>query len=84
MFELDDLEKEWTWTRPFDYIVSRSNAGCFSDPQDFIRQAYEYGPFQPSGRSYPLSNRLPAGILSPVATSSSRTSSCHTHPTMGP
>lgn len=42
MFELDDLEKDWTWTRPFDLIMSRSNAGCFKNMEDFMKQAYEY------------------------------------------
>lgn len=41
MFELDDLEKEWTWTRPFDLIVSRSNSGCFQNMENFMKQAYK-------------------------------------------
>lgn len=41
MFELDDLEKEWTWTRPFDFIFSRILAGSLEDTEGFIRKAYE-------------------------------------------
>lgn len=40
-FELDDLEKDWTWTRPFDYIMSRTMTGCIKDFEDFIKQAYK-------------------------------------------
>lgn len=42
MFELDDLEKDWMWNHSFDLIMSRANAGCFKNIEDFMRQAYEY------------------------------------------
>lgn len=41
-FELDDIEKEWTWTRPFDLIFSRTITGCLQNTEDFIKQAYKY------------------------------------------
>lgn len=41
-FEIDDLEKEWTWSRPFDYIFSRMMVGSFADFSGFISQAYQY------------------------------------------
>lgn len=40
-FEIDDIEKEWTWSKPFDFIFSRTLAGSFSDTQAFIQNAYE-------------------------------------------
>lgn len=41
IFELDDLEKDWTWTKPFDLILSRAMAGSFSDYEAFTQKAYE-------------------------------------------
>ncbi|OAX81512.1 hypothetical protein ACJ72_04145 [Emergomyces africanus] len=40
-FEIDDLEKDWTWTRPFDYIFSRMMVGSFADFSRFADQAYQ-------------------------------------------
>lgn len=40
-FELDDLEKDWTWTTPFDLIMSRVMAGSFSDYESYIKKAYK-------------------------------------------
>ncbi|KAL0937983.1 uncharacterized protein CTRU02_207714 [Colletotrichum truncatum] len=39
-FELDDLEKDWTWSRPFDFIFGRVLAGSISNYRDFISKAY--------------------------------------------
>jgi SAM-dependent methyltransferase len=39
-FEIDDLEKEWTWTKPFDFIFSRVMAGSFEDYQSYFDKAY--------------------------------------------
>ncbi|EMT71448.1 hypothetical protein FOC4_g10009948, partial [Fusarium odoratissimum] len=38
-FEIDDLEKEWTWTTPFDFIFSRMMTGSFSDPETIAKKA---------------------------------------------
>ena len=40
---MDDLEKEWTWSKPFDYIFSRMMVGSFADWDAYIKQASEYG-----------------------------------------
>lgn len=41
-FEIDDLEKEWTWTKNFDFIHCRFMNAAFADWPAVIRQAYEY------------------------------------------
>ncbi|OAP64940.1 hypothetical protein AYL99_00912 [Fonsecaea erecta] len=40
-FEIDDVEQEWTWSFPFDYIFSRMMVGSFADWPSFISRAYE-------------------------------------------
>ncbi|KAK2001873.1 methyltransferase domain-containing protein [Colletotrichum falcatum] len=40
-FEVDDVEKEWTWSEPFDFIFSRSMNGSFTSWSDIIAKAYE-------------------------------------------
>ncbi|EXJ63633.1 uncharacterized protein A1O5_11394 [Cladophialophora psammophila CBS 110553] len=40
-FEIDDLEHEWTWSIPFDYIFSRMMVGSFADWPGFIGITYE-------------------------------------------
>ncbi|KAF4843324.1 Secondary metabolism regulator laeA [Colletotrichum siamense] len=40
IFEVDDLEKEWTWSEPFDFIFARSMMGSFADWPAVIEQAY--------------------------------------------
>lgn len=42
LFEIDDLEKEWTWEKPFDFIFRRVMASCFEDYQAYINKAYKY------------------------------------------
>ena len=42
-FEIDDVEKDWTWSKPFDFIFSRVMAGSFTDYQAYIDKAYAYG-----------------------------------------
>lgn len=39
-FEIDDVEKEWTWTKPFDFVFGRVMAGSFVDPQVVINSAF--------------------------------------------
>ncbi|KAE9571991.1 hypothetical protein CGMCC3_g11864 [Colletotrichum fructicola] len=40
-FEVDDLEKEWTWKEPFDFIFARNMIGCFANWREIIAQAYK-------------------------------------------
>ncbi|KAF6816804.1 methyltransferase domain-containing protein [Colletotrichum sojae] len=39
-FELDDVEKEWTWNRPFDFIFIRSLISSFKDWRGVIQKAF--------------------------------------------
>ncbi|KAL0933766.1 uncharacterized protein CTRU02_210565 [Colletotrichum truncatum] len=39
-FEIDDLEKDWTWTEPFDFINCRSMASCFANPAKVVEKCY--------------------------------------------
>ena len=43
-FETDDLEKEWLWTKPFDFIYGRMLASSLSDPEAFVKNAFKYIP----------------------------------------
>ncbi|KAH6661453.1 S-adenosyl-L-methionine-dependent methyltransferase [Plectosphaerella plurivora] len=40
LFEVDDLEKDWTWKEPFDFIFSRVMAGSFTDHQAHVNKAF--------------------------------------------
>ncbi|KAG5657659.1 hypothetical protein KAF25_007692 [Fusarium avenaceum] len=40
VFEIDDLEKEWTWSEPFDFIFARTMTGSFADTEKFVNNAY--------------------------------------------
>ncbi|KAF6826822.1 methyltransferase domain-containing protein [Colletotrichum musicola] len=40
-FEVDDIEKEWLWPEPFDFIFVRSMIGSFSDWKEFLAKAYD-------------------------------------------
>ncbi|KAG7409051.1 Secondary metabolism regulator laeA [Fusarium oxysporum f. sp. rapae] len=40
-FEIDDLEKEWTWTQKFDFIFARMMFGCFADFPQIITVAFD-------------------------------------------
>ncbi|CAI0643819.1 unnamed protein product [Colletotrichum noveboracense] len=42
-FEIDDLEKDWKWKRPFDFIFCRAMAGSFFDFPSIIRKAFDPG-----------------------------------------
>ncbi|KAJ0305487.1 hypothetical protein COL5a_007273 [Colletotrichum fioriniae] len=57
-FEVDDLEKEWTWTTPFDFIFARNMAGSFQDWAKVIAQAFRNlepgGYFEIHDNLYPL------------------------------
>ncbi|KAM6524482.1 hypothetical protein FALCPG4_010094 [Fusarium falciforme] len=41
IFEIDDLEKEWTWTKKFDFIFARMMLGCFQDFPQIIKVAFD-------------------------------------------
>ncbi|TDZ23852.1 Secondary metabolism regulator LAE1 [Colletotrichum orbiculare MAFF 240422] len=47
IFEIDDVEKDWTWTRPFDLILARNMGGSFADWPRLVEQAYEH--LEPGG-----------------------------------
>ncbi|GKT47493.1 putative methyltransferase tdiE [Colletotrichum spaethianum] len=40
-FEIDDLELDWEWNRPFDYIFNRSLAGSWSNFRSIIQKAFD-------------------------------------------
>ncbi|KAK3934714.1 S-adenosyl-L-methionine-dependent methyltransferase [Diplogelasinospora grovesii] len=40
-FEIDDLEKEWTWSVPFDFIFGRAMLGSFADFPEIVQKAYD-------------------------------------------
>ncbi|KAJ3544246.1 hypothetical protein NM208_g3155 [Fusarium decemcellulare] len=40
-FEIDDAEKEWTWSQKFDYIFVRLMVGSLADWDKFTRKCFE-------------------------------------------
>ncbi|KXH65002.1 methyltransferase domain-containing protein [Colletotrichum salicis] len=40
--EIDDVEEEWTWSRPFNYIHSRVMTGAIDDWDLYPRRCYEH------------------------------------------
>jgi hypothetical protein len=40
-FEVDDVEKPWTWTQQFDYIFVRMLVGSLASWEPFFKQAYK-------------------------------------------
>ncbi|KAF4121445.1 hypothetical protein GMORB2_1852, partial [Geosmithia morbida] len=40
-FEIDDLEKEWTWSHKFDFIFARMMLGCFENLPAMMKVAYD-------------------------------------------
>ncbi|TEA15067.1 Secondary metabolism regulator laeA [Colletotrichum sidae] len=57
-FEVDDLEKEWTWSKPFDFIFARNMIGSFRDWDQIAAQAFDSlepgGYFEIHDNLYPL------------------------------
>ncbi|GKT95320.1 methyltransferase domain-containing protein [Colletotrichum tofieldiae] len=47
IFEIDDLEMEWTWTEPFDFIFARNMNGSFANWEGVLEQAYNH--LEPGG-----------------------------------
>ena len=41
-FEIDDVEDEWTYRQPFDYIHSRYMTGSIKDWEGYIRKCFEH------------------------------------------
>ena len=41
-FEVDDVESEWTYHKPFDFIHARFLGGAIRDWPRLVRQCYEY------------------------------------------
>ncbi|KAM0282371.1 hypothetical protein ACHAQH_003050 [Verticillium albo-atrum] len=37
---VDDLEKDWTWSSPFDFIFARVLSGSFQNYEDFIKKSF--------------------------------------------
>lgn len=58
-FEIDDLEKEWTWSQPFDFIFSRMMTGSFSDNADIVQKAFDR--LEPGGYFEAQDMALPIG-----------------------
>ncbi|KAI8648859.1 hypothetical protein NCS56_01501900 [Fusarium sp. Ph1] len=42
IFEIDDFEEEWLYTKPFDFIHARELEGCISDDDMLFRRAFEH------------------------------------------
>ena len=40
-YKVDDLEKDWMWSKKFDFIMGRMINGCFSDPKDIVLKAFK-------------------------------------------
>ncbi|KAF6817437.1 TAM domain methyltransferase [Colletotrichum sojae] len=40
-FEIDDIEKPWTWSKKFDFIFSRTLAGSILDPANLVDSIYK-------------------------------------------
>ncbi|KAF9881603.1 MFS sugar transporter [Colletotrichum karsti] len=41
-FEIDDLEEEWTYSQPFDYIHSRTMNSSVSDWKAYFKKGYDH------------------------------------------
>lgn len=41
-FEICDLDKDWSWRSPFDFIYCRSLAFSFADWEPIFQKVYEY------------------------------------------
>lgn len=41
-FEIDDLDEEWTYSQPFDYIHTRGMNSCIADWRVFLTKVFEY------------------------------------------
>ncbi|KAF4954314.1 hypothetical protein FGADI_5337 [Fusarium gaditjirri] len=77
-FEINDLEKEWTWTRNFDFIFARMVLGCFTDFPQIVKVAFDN--LEPGGYLELQDMSLPArsddGTLDPESYLSKWCRSC--------
>ncbi|KAH7171236.1 S-adenosyl-L-methionine-dependent methyltransferase [Dactylonectria macrodidyma] len=66
-FEVDDVEKDWTWSKKFDYIFVRLMVGSFADWDKFTRQCWDF--VEPGGWVEIIDPTIPAksddGTMSP-------------------
>ncbi|PNH59500.1 hypothetical protein VD0002_g8053 [Verticillium dahliae] len=58
-FELDDLEKDWTWSKPFDFIFCRMMTGSFANNENIVQKAYDS--LEPGGYFEAQDMALPLG-----------------------
>ncbi|KAK3311041.1 S-adenosyl-L-methionine-dependent methyltransferase [Chaetomium strumarium] len=58
-FEIDDLEKDWTWSKPFDFILSRMMTGSFADNASIVAKVYNQ--LEPGGYFEAHDMALPLG-----------------------
>jgi SAM-dependent methyltransferase len=42
LFEIDDLEESWTFSKPFDFIFARMTVQFFGNPSHYFEQAFEH------------------------------------------
>ncbi|KAJ4168286.1 hypothetical protein NW754_013620 [Fusarium falciforme] len=42
IFEVDDFEADWLYTKPFDFIHAREIEGCISDDDVLFRRAFQH------------------------------------------
>ncbi|KAI8281196.1 hypothetical protein K4K60_004385 [Colletotrichum sp. SAR11_57] len=47
MFEIDDVDKDWRWTIPFDFIFVRHMNSCFKSWEKMLAQAFDH--LEPGG-----------------------------------
>lgn len=50
--KIDDLEKDWTWSKPFDFIFSRMMTGSFASNEAIVQKVFEYDIY-PHGTGFP-------------------------------
>lgn len=59
-FQIDDVEDDWTYVEPFDYIHSRMMTSAIANWKKYIERCFEYGlPFSASFASLAVSNLTP-------------------------
>lgn len=58
-FEIDDLEKDWMWSKQFDFIFSRMMDGSFADHAAIVQKAYDQ--LEPGGYFEAQDMALPLG-----------------------
>lgn len=39
--KIDDLEKDWTWSKTFDFIFCRITTGSFADDFNMVENAFK-------------------------------------------